>query len=87
MNACDSFGMRTTIELPDAQRARLLDLAARRGEKGFSRLIQEAVERMLEEDASRKGRARAAVALEGSLGARAADELTEAVARIRSTWR
>jgi len=79
--------MRTTIELPDAQRARLLDLAARRGEKGFSRLIQEAVERMLEEDASRKGRARAAVALEGSLGARAADELTEAVARIRSTWR
>jgi len=79
--------MRTTIELPDEQRARLLDLAARRGEKGFSRLVQEAVERMLAEDDSRKSRTKAALALKGSMGAKAADDLEASVARVRSTWR
>ena len=79
--------VRTTIEIPDEQRARLLDLAARRGEKGFSRLVQEAVERMLDEDDSRKSRTQAALALKGSLGAQAADDLAASVARVRSTWR
>jgi metal-responsive CopG/Arc/MetJ family transcriptional regulator len=79
--------MRTTIEIPDDQRARLLDLAARRGEKGFSRLVQEAIERMLAEDDSRKSRTKAALALKGSMGAKAADDLEASVARIRSTWR
>jgi metal-responsive CopG/Arc/MetJ family transcriptional regulator len=79
--------MRTTIELPDNQRARLLDLAARRGEKGFSRLIQEAVESLLADHDSRKARTDAALALKGSMGAKAADDLAESVARIRSTWR
>jgi len=79
--------VRTTIEIPDEQRARLLDLAARRGEKGFSRLVQEAVERMLAEDDSRKSRTQAALALKGSMGAKAADELAASVVRIRSTWR
>jgi len=79
--------MRTTIELPDAQRARLLDLAARRGEKGFSRLIQEAVERLLADHYSRKSRTDAALALQGSMDSKAADELEASVARVRSTWR
>jgi predicted transcriptional regulator len=79
--------MRTTIEIPDTQRARLLDLAARRGEKGFSRLVQQAVERMLAEDDSRRSRIKAALAREGSMSEKAADELTASVARMRSTWR
>jgi len=79
--------MRTTIEIPDTQRARLLELAARRGEKGFSRLVQEAVERMLAEDDSRKSRTKAALALKGSIGAKAADDLEASIARVRSTWR
>jgi metal-responsive CopG/Arc/MetJ family transcriptional regulator len=79
--------MRTTVEIPDAQRARLLELAAQRGEKGFSRLIQEAVERMLTEDDSREVRTKAALALEGSMGAKEADELLASVMCIRSTWR
>jgi predicted transcriptional regulator len=40
--------MRTTIEFPDEQRAKLLELAAGRGEKEFSRLIQEALSRYLD---------------------------------------
>ena len=79
--------MRTTVEIPDVQRARLLELAARRGEKGFSRLVQEAVERMLTEDDSREVRTKAALALEGSMGAKEADELLASVMCIRSTWR
>jgi predicted DNA-binding protein len=44
MYACMLPPMRTTIEIPDDQRARLLELAARRGEKGFSALVREALE-------------------------------------------
>jgi hypothetical protein len=73
--------------MPDAQRARLLELAARRGEKGFSRLVQEAVDRLLAEEDSRKVRLDTALALEGSMGAKAADELSASVVRIRRTWR
>lgn len=87
VHAWHAWYMRTTIEIPDTQRARLLDLAARRGEKGFSRLVQQAVERMLAEDDSRRSRIKAALAREGSMSEKAADELTASVARMRSTWR
>jgi hypothetical protein len=79
--------MRTTVEITDAQRAGLLELAARRGEKGFSRLVQEAVDRLLADERAGKGRVEAALALEGSMTAEAADELTASVARLRSNWR
>ena len=79
--------MRTTVEITDAQRAGLLDLAARRGEKGFSRLVQEAVDRFLADEHEGKGRVEAALALEGSMTAEAADKLTASVARLRSNWR
>jgi predicted transcriptional regulator len=36
--------MRTTIELKPEHRARLLELAARRGQKGLSAVIQEAID-------------------------------------------
>jgi hypothetical protein len=81
------LGVRTTIEIPDAQRARLLEIAARRGEKGFSRLVQEAVDRLLAEDSLRATRVKAALALEGSMGAEAADDLIASVEAIRGNWR
>jgi predicted transcriptional regulator len=79
--------MRTTVEISDAQRAKLLEIAARRGEKGFSRLVQEALDQYLADEASRKVRVEAAIALGGSLGETAADALEESVRRIRGTWR
>jgi len=39
--------MRTTIDLKPEHRARLLELAARRGERGFSSIIGEAVDARL----------------------------------------
>ena len=50
--------MRTTVEITPEQRAKLLELAARQGRKGFSHLVREALElflaRQQELDAKRK---------------------------------
>jgi hypothetical protein len=79
--------MRTTVELADEQRARLLALAAERGEKGFSRIVQEAVERYLEAEGSRRERVSRALKLVGSLDDDAADALEASVRSIRESWR
>ena len=79
--------MRTTIELTDEQRAKLLELAAQRGIKGFSPLIREAVDRYLAEQAGRLERVKAAQAVLGSFGEEATRSLEEAMRESRSTWR
>jgi predicted transcriptional regulator len=79
--------MRTTIELSDAHRARLLDLAARRGQKGFSELIGEAVEEYLARLGEREEVRRNALALRGTLSADAAEELRQVTAKFRKSWR
>src|SRR5207248_1228021 len=79
--------MRTTIEISDAQRARLLEIAGRRGEKGFSRLVQEALDRYLAEEGGRRERIEAALGVGGTVSAKAADALEASVLQIRSTWR
>jgi hypothetical protein len=79
--------MRTTLEITDAQRARLLEIAARRGEKGFSRLVQDALDRYLADDDGRKTRIEAALSLAGTLDDKAADALESSVRQLRKTWR
>ena len=79
--------MRTTIELRDEHRARLLELAARRGEKGFSRLIEEAVEKYLAEMAHHEERISAALAVLGTVDERGATELEETFHALRAGWR
>lgn len=79
--------MRTTIELPDHLRARLLSLAAERGEKGYSRLIQEALEQYLGGGADRTQRRREALASLGSIDEEAAETMRATVQRLRTTWR
>lgn len=79
--------MRTTIELADEQRAKLLELAALRGEKGFSGIVAEALEEYFSKrtpDDSRNAKIRA---LRGSLSAEEADELRAEAAEIRASWR
>ena len=79
--------MRTTVEINDEQRARLLQLAARRGEKGFSRIVAEAIERYLAELDSSDAIQRKALRLCGSLSHREADRLRTDTAKIRQFWR
>ncbi|MBP7570212.1 MAG: ribbon-helix-helix protein, CopG family [Acidobacteria bacterium] len=79
--------MRTTIELKDEHRARLLEIAARRGAKGFSALIEEAVELYLEAADASEARRKAALALRGRLSPRDANGLRAAAAALRESWR
>jgi len=79
--------MRTTIEIPDEQRARLLELAADRGEKGFSRLVQEALDLYLKGEQARRDRIESARSALGTLDDAEADELRGLVREIRARWR
>lgn len=85
---CDRKGsVRTTIELTSRQRALLLKLAADRGQKGFSSLVQEAVDRYLEHESSRRERVEEALAVLGTLDDEAETSLRDSVARARRAWR
>ena len=79
--------MRTTIEIRDDLRARLLEIAARRGEKGFSAIVEEALERYLYRNADSDRLRRAALAVGGSLTDDEAAELEERTREIRESWR
>lgn len=79
--------MRTTIELSDDRRAKLLQIAAERGEKGFSRIIEEALDHYFEERERRRERVEAALGVLGSLDPERADRLEESVRRLRERWR
>ena len=79
--------MRTTIELTPAQRERLLAAAARRGEKGFSSIVGEALDRYFDEEAARMERVERALRAIGSISDEAADRMEADAAAVRSTWR
>ena len=79
--------MRTTIEITSEQRARLMEMAARRGEKGFSKLVQHALDAYLRAQAGEDKKRRRALMLKGALAARDADRLRAATQQIRESWR
>ncbi|HEY1219873.1 MAG: hypothetical protein ABSE42_18995 [Bryobacteraceae bacterium] len=79
--------MRTTIEMKPQHRARILELAASRGEKGFSNVVAEALELYLEARNSRADAIRSALALKGSLGETEAAGLSARTGSIRANWR
>jgi len=79
--------MRTTIELSDAYRARLLELAARRGEKGFSSIVEEALGRYFAREDRRREAVDRALAALGSFSSEEADRLDEEVEKLRRSWR
>jgi predicted transcriptional regulator len=80
-------GVRTTIELKDEHRARLLELAARRGQKGFSDVLAEAIETYLDSLAKDEERRQTALRLRGSLTKKEADDLLAATRSLRGSWR
>lgn len=79
--------MRTTIELTRDQRERLLATAARRGEKGFSAIVGEALDRYFDTEADRLERVDRALEAIGSLSDDEADRLEADAILVRSTWR
>ncbi|MGA3204471.1 MAG: hypothetical protein ABSF12_18420 [Bryobacteraceae bacterium] len=79
--------MRTTIEMKPEHRARILELAANRGEKGFSTVIAEALEMYLADQERRTNAIQNAVALKGSMSETEAADLLAQTRRIRANWR
>lgn len=73
--------MRTSVEITDQQRAALTLLAGRRGMRGFSPLVREAIDLYLAEQEG--GRLDAALSLEGVI---TADDAEEVERRIRDAW-
>jgi hypothetical protein len=79
--------MRTTIEMKPEHRARILELAANRGEKGFSNVVAEALELYLEAGSGRTNAIQSALALKGSMRETEAAGLLARTGRIRANWR
>ena len=79
--------MRTTIELTDEQRAELLKLAAKKGLKGFSPLVQEALDEYLKRQGGREDAVAMALKLKGSLRGKAAEDFEDRVKSLRELWR
>jgi metal-responsive CopG/Arc/MetJ family transcriptional regulator len=79
--------MRTTVELKPEHRSRLIAIAAKRGEKGFSSVLNEAVESYLSEQAERDARRQRALRLRGILKHDEAAELQKNTASLRANWR
>ncbi len=79
--------MRTTIEISDEHRAKLLEAAARRGKKGFSSIVQEALTQYFKTDKQRREAVRKALRVIGSLPAEEADSLDRDLRVLRQSWR
>lgn len=75
--------MRTTLELDDELRARLVELAAERGEKGYSSLVNEALREYLAREEQRQNMLDDVLSLRGSLDEAQAEQLRE---RVESAW-
>ncbi len=79
--------MRTTIEMKPDHRARMMDIAVARGEKGFSNVVAEAVELYLARESSRAAVIEAALSLRGSMSASESDSMMNEVRKVRAAWR
>ena len=79
--------MRTTIEMKPEHRARVMELAANRGEKGFSAVVAEALDLYLEAQESRNDAIRSALSLKGSMKEAEAAGLLAQTREIRANWR
>jgi hypothetical protein len=79
--------MRTTVEMKPQHRSALLALAARRGEKGFSSVLAEAIEAYLSEERTRVQRRKEVLSLAGSLSDDEAKSLRSTATSLRENWR
>jgi predicted transcriptional regulator len=85
--------MRTTIDIDDDKLLQLRQLAATRGEKGYSRLVDEALEAFLKRQRIEERQARlqrqsdAILAAAGTISEETADQMMESVRESRRNWR
>ena len=79
--------MRTTIEITEEQRAELLKMAAMRGYKGFSLVVQEALNEYISRQGERQSLIKEALKLNGVLSEKDGNELEKSRKILRGSWR
>lgn len=79
--------MRTTIELTDHQRSLLHSLAARRGLRGYSKLIQEAVDLYVQETAAKEGTVKQLLKMRGTWDQEEVRNFRNKLREIRKNWK
>lgn len=79
--------MRTTIDITDEQRAALLALAAKRGLRGYSALVQEAIDLYLKEKENKGAKGKKALRLRGILTDEEAALMRKEIGSLWSKWR
>lgn len=75
--------MRTTVEIRDDQRVALAAIAAKRGIRGYSELVQEAIDVYLEKEDDLQE----ILALQGSITDEEAEEMRKRIDEAWATWR
>jgi metal-responsive CopG/Arc/MetJ family transcriptional regulator len=79
--------MRTTVELSNDHRSSLHSLAARRGLRGYSKLIQEAVDLYIREMTAKEGGAKHLLQMRGTWNKEEARKFQKKLRGIRKNWK
>ncbi len=79
--------MRTTIELTNDHRSCLHSLAARRGLRGYSMLIQEAIDLYIKEMTGKEGKAEHLLKMRGTWNEEEARKFRNRLREIRKNWK
>lgn len=78
--------MRTTIEISNETRAKLMALAARRGLRGYSEIVNEAIEEYLAKVENREKEIAEVLKLAGTLSERESQEYADRTREFWSRW-
>ena len=79
--------MRTTVELSNDHRSSLHSLAARRGLRGYSKLIQEAVDLYIREMTAKEGNTGHLLRMRGTWNKEEARKFQNKLRRVRRNWK
>jgi hypothetical protein len=79
--------MRTTVEMKPEHRSALLAIAARRGQKGFSQVLEEIIDKGLADESEQEKRIQTALSLSGTISEEEAEAWQEAAQKVRESWR
>ena len=78
--------MRTTIEISDNHRSALLSIAAQKGHRGYSKIIEDAIEHYITDQAKTIGIKNSVLAMKGSWK-KEADEIKANIKELRKNWK
>jgi len=79
--------MRTTVELSDEVIAALHALAVKKGHRGYSRVMEEAVKHYLRELEKKEQSSSVLLKMRGSWSAKEAADIKKRLEEIRKNWR